>query len=75
MKAVLSSVILVLSLTGCVVTDSYYVQPAPMYVQPRPVYVQPRPVYVVPQPRCYYVQQWNGYYGYRRQYQTVRICN
>jgi hypothetical protein len=68
MKVVLSSVILVLSLTGCVVTDSYYVQPAP-------IYVQPRPVYVVPQPRCYYVQQWNGYYGYRRQYQTVRICN
>ena len=75
MKVVLSSVILVLSLTGCVVTDSYYVQPAPIYVQPRPVYVQPRPVYVVPQPRCYYVQQWNGYYGYRRQYQPVRICN
>jgi hypothetical protein len=71
MKVVLSSVILVLSLTGCVVTDSYYVQPAPIYVQPRPVYVQPRPVYVVPQPRCYYVQQWNGY---KRQYQTVRIC-
>lgn len=71
MKVVLSSVILVLSLTGCVVTDSYYVQPAPIYVQPRPVYVQPRPVYIVPQPRCYYVQQWNGY---KRQYQTVRIC-
>ena len=70
MKVVLSSVILVLSLTGCVVVDPYYVQPVPMYVQPRPVYT-------VPQPRCYYVhyaQQWNGY-GYTRQYQPVRICN
>jgi len=64
MKAVLSSVISVLALTGCVVTDPYYVQPVP-------IYVQPRPVYIVPQVRCYYMQQWNGY---KRQYQTVHIC-
>ena len=66
MKAVLSSVITVLALTGCVVTDPYYVQSVPVYVQTRPVYIVPQ------QPRCYYMQQWNGY---KRQYQTVRICS
>jgi hypothetical protein len=78
MKTVLAIVVATLALSGCVVTDPYYVQPAPVYVQPRPVYVQPRPVYVQPRPvyvappvRCTYVQQWNGY---TRQYQPVRIC-
>lgn len=61
--------LLVVALSGCVVTDPYYVQP--VYVQPRPVYVQPRPVYVPPPPRCYWVQQWNGY---TRSYQNVRVC-
>lgn len=63
--------LLVVALSGCVVTDPYYVQPAPVYVQPRPVYVQPRPVYVQPPPRCYWVQQWNGH---TRSYQNVRVC-
>ena len=61
MKAVLAIVVVSLALTGCVVTDPYYVQPAPVYVRPAPVYVQPRPVYVAPPVRCSYVQQWNGY--------------
>lgn len=61
--------LLVVALSGCVVTDPYYVQP--VYVQPRPVYVQPHPVYVQPPPRCYWVQQWNGY---ARSYQNVRVC-
>jgi hypothetical protein len=61
--------LLVVALSGCVVTDPYYVQP--VYVQPRPVYVQPRPVYVQPPLRCYWVQQWNGY---ARSYQNVRVC-
>ena len=61
--------LLLVALSGCVVTDPYYVQP--VYVQPRPVYVQPRPVYVQPPPRCYWVQQWNGY---TRSYQNVRVC-
>lgn len=61
--------LLVVALSGCVVTDPYYVQP--VYVQPRPVYVQPRPVYVQPPPRCYWVQQWNGY---TRSYQNARVC-
>lgn len=56
--------LLLVALSGCVVTDPYYVQPAPVYVQPRPVYVQPPP-------RCYWVQQWNGY---TRSYQNVRVC-
>lgn len=62
-----------LLLTGCVVTDPYYVQPAPVYVQPRPVYVPP-PVYYrppPPPPRCTWVRQWNGY---TRQYQNVKVC-
>ena len=61
--------LLVVALSGCVVTDPYYVQP--VYVQPRPVYVQPRPVYVPPPPRCYWVKQWNGY---TRSYQNARVC-
>ena len=61
--------LLLVALSGCVVTDPYYVQP--VYVQPRPVYVQPRPVYVQPPPRCYWVRQWNGY---TRSYQNVRVC-
>jgi hypothetical protein len=61
--------LLLVALSGCVVTDPYYVQP--VYVQPRPVYVQPRPVYVPPPPRCYWVKQWNGY---TRSYQNARVC-
>ena len=61
--------LLLVALSGCVVTDPYYVQP--VYVQPRPVYVQPRPVYVQPPPRCYWVKQWNGY---TRSYQNARVC-
>ena len=68
--------LLVVALSGCVVTDPYYVQPVyvqprPVYVQPRPIYVQPRPVYVQPPPRCYWAQHWNGY---ARSYQNVRVC-
>jgi hypothetical protein len=61
--------LLLVALSGCVVTDPYYVQP--VYVQPRPVYVQPRPIYVPPPPRCYWVKQWNGY---TRSYQNARVC-
>ena len=67
MKKIL--LLLLVALSGCVVTDPYYVQP--VYVQPRPVYVQPRPVYVPPPPRCYWVKQWNGY---TRSYQNARVC-
>ena len=56
--------LLVVALSGCVVTDPYY-------IQPRPVYVQPAPVYIHPSPRCFWVQQWNGY---TRSYQNVRVC-
>ena len=70
MKRVLIILAATTALTGCVVTDPYYVQPAPVYVQPRPVYVQPRPVYVPPQ-HCYWVKQWNGY---TRSYQNTRVC-
>jgi hypothetical protein len=68
-------VLSVLLLSGCVaVPNAYYTQPSPIYVQPAPIYVQPRPVYVVPPryvPRCYWTQQWNGYY---RRYQNVQVC-
>ena len=71
MKRVLIILAATTALTGCVVTDPYYVQPAPVYVQPRPVYVQPRPVYVPPPQHCYWVKQWNGY---TRSYQNTRVC-
>ena len=71
MKAALAIIVATAALSGCVISDSYYVQPGSVYVQPTTVYVQPRPVYVVPQVRCGYVQQWNGYY---RTYQSVRVC-
>ena len=68
MKTILSSVILALTLTGCVVTDPYYVRPVPVYVQPTPVYITPNARSHI---RCYYTQRPTGY---NRQYQTVRIC-
>jgi hypothetical protein len=71
MKTVLAIIVATAALSGCVVTDPYYVQTRPVYVQSAPVYVQPRHVYVVPQVRCGYVQQWNNYY---RTYQSIRVC-
>jgi hypothetical protein len=71
MKRLLIILAATAALTGCVVADPYYVQPAPVYVQPAPVYIQPRPVYVPPPPRCYWVKQWNGY---TRSYQNARVC-
>ena len=70
MKTIVAMVVATVALTGCVVTDPYYVQP--VVVQPAPVYVPPRPVYVAPPPpRCTWVQRWNGY---NRRYENVRVC-
>ena len=71
MKAALAIIVATAALSGCVVTDPYYVQSRPVYYQPAPIYVQPRPVYVVPTVHCAYVRQWNGY---TRQYQSARVC-
>jgi hypothetical protein len=72
MKRILIILTATTALTGCVVTDPYYVQPQPVYVQPRPVYVPP-PVYYrpPPPPRCYYQQRWDPQYRVNR---SVRIC-
>lgn len=74
MKTILSiiSLALMLTLSGCVAYDPYYVQPAPVYVAPRPVYVAP-PVYYrpPPSPRCTWVRQWDGF---TRTYRNVKIC-
>jgi hypothetical protein len=75
--AAIFAVLATLLLSGCVVTDPYYVQPQPVYVQPQPVYVQPRPVYVPPPvyirppPYCYWVSRYDSYY---RVYRNVRVC-
>lgn len=73
MKRILIGLGVVGLLSGCVVTDPYYVPPPrPVYVQPAPVYVQPRPVYVAPPPRrpvCYnetYVNRYNNIVTTRR---------
>ena len=62
------------ALTGCVVTDPYYVQTQPVYVQPRPVYVAP-PVYYrhhqPRQPHCYYTKRWDPQY---RVHRDIRVC-
>jgi hypothetical protein len=71
MKAALAIIVATAALSGCVISDSYYVQPGSVYVQPTTVYVQPRPVYVAPVVQCYYVRQWNNYY---HTYQNVRVC-
>ena len=72
MKAIILAVAAAGVLSGCVVTDPYYVQPRPVYVQPAPVYIPPRPVYVAPPPpRCWWTQRWNGY---TRRYDNVKIC-
>lgn len=68
MRAVLVAVAAAAVLSGCVVTDPYYVQPV---YRPAPVYVQPRPVYVAPPVRCGWVQRWNGY---TRRYENVKVC-
>ena len=73
MKRILIIVAAAAALTGCVVTDPYYVQPQPVYVQPRPVYVPP-PVYYrppPPRPQCYWVQRWDPQYRVNR---NVRVC-
>jgi len=69
MKKIILICTILASLTGCVVTDPYYVQTSPVYVQPRPVYVQPRSVYV--QPQCHWAQQWDPRY---RVYRSVKVC-
>jgi hypothetical protein len=83
MKRIVIAAAAVMALSGCVITDPYYIQPQPVYVQPRPVYVQPRPIYVAPpvyyrpappvyyRPQCRWTQRWNPQY---RTYQNVRVC-
>jgi len=72
MKRILLSLAIVTSLSGCVVTDPYYVQPQPVYVQPRPVYVSPPPVYYrPPPPSCYWTYRWDPYYRTNR---SIRVC-
>ena len=72
MKRIILILAAATALTGCVVTDPYYVQTQPVYVQPRPVYVPP-PVYYrpPPPPRCYWVQRWDPQYRVNR---NVRVC-
>jgi hypothetical protein len=74
MKRIILILAAATALTGCVVTDPYYIQPQPVYVQPRPVYIPP-PVYYrpppPPPPRCYWVQRWDPQYRVNR---NVRIC-
>ena len=65
MKVVLAIVVASLALTGCVVAEPYYFEPAPV------VRGQPRPIYVAPIVRCDYVSQWNSF---TNQYQNVRVC-
>ena len=62
MKKIILICAILASLTGCVVTDPYYVQTSPVYVQPRPVYVQPQ---------CHWAQQWDPRY---RVYRSVKVC-
>jgi hypothetical protein len=62
MKKIILICAILASLTGCVVTDPYYVQTSPVYVQPRPVYVQPQ---------CRWAQQWDPRY---RVYRSVKVC-
>lgn len=74
MKRILIILAAATALTGCVVTDPYYVQPQPYYVQPRPVYVAP-PVYYrhhqPRQPHCYYTKRWDPQY---RVHRDIRVC-
>jgi hypothetical protein len=83
MKKILAVLISVVSLTGCVVANPYYVAPASVYYNPAPVYYNPpriyynpAPVYYNPpriyyRPQCYMVPKWNNY---NRNYQNVRVC-
>jgi hypothetical protein len=72
MKRILMSLGVVGLLSGCVVTDPYYVPPPrPVYVQPAPVYVPPRPVYVAPPPRCFSRSVWDPYLRVNR---VERVC-
>lgn len=75
MKRILISLGVIGLLSGCVVTEPYYVSPPrPVYVQPAPVYVQPRPVYVVPPPRrpvCYNETYYNRH---NNTHTTRRVC-
>lgn len=72
MKRILIMLGLVSALSGCVVADPYYVQPAPVYVQPAPVYVQrPDPVYIAPPPRCFSRTVWDPYLRVNR---VERVC-
>jgi hypothetical protein len=71
MKTILLALAVVTTLSGCVVTDPYYVQ-QPVYVQPRPVYISP-PVYYrpPPPPRCFWSYRWDPYYRVNR---STRVC-
>ena len=75
MKRILIGLGFIGVLSGCVVTDPYYVPPPrPVYVQPAPVYVPPRPVYVVPPPRrpvCYNETYYNRH---NNTHTTRRVC-
>jgi hypothetical protein len=72
MKRILIMLGLVSALSGCVVTDAYYMPPPrPIYVQPAPVYMQPRPVYIAPPPRCFTRSVWDPYYRVNR---VERFC-
>ena len=73
MKRILISLGVIGLLSGCVVTDPYYVPPPrPVYVQPAPVYIPPRPVYVAPPPpRCFTRTVWDPYHRVNR---VERVC-
>jgi hypothetical protein len=73
MKRILLALAIVATLSGCMITDPYYVQPQPVYVQPRPIYIPP-PVYYRPSPpppRCYWSYHWDPYYRMNR---STRVC-
>lgn len=70
MKRILISLGVIGLLSGCVVSDPYYVRPA--YGQAVPIYVPPRPVYIAPPPpRCYSHSVWDPYYRANR---IQRVC-
>ena len=72
MKIILIAIAIIASLSGCVITDPYYVRPQYSYIEPRPVYI-PSPIYYRnPQPAfCYYEHRWDHRH---RGYRSVRVC-
>jgi len=72
-KKILIILAVITTLSGCVVTDPYYVHSQQVYVEPRPIYVTP-PVYYRMRPDmpiCYWSYRWNPHY---RTNQRIGVC-